>query len=73
MIEMFTKLFEINTVANKIRGLSIKSIITLSVLLSLSLSSSRWAGEREKNATSEPEIMAEKTKRMAIKKRIGAI
>ena len=71
IIEMLTKLFEIRIVANNNLGRSKRSKTCASLSSSLSFSCSSWEGEIEKNATSDPEIIAEKTNNTKIKSTIG--
>ena len=69
----FKKLFPIRRVANSLCGVFSNRRMLLSFFLSLSSKSCRCCGVKEKNATSEAEIMAEKhNKRILVSKEIMA-
>ena len=76
-METFIKLFAIRIVASSFLGLSNRWVILRLLMLLDSFKSLLLVAEREKNATSEPDIIAERKTNITIKKiaspRLGVI
>ena len=66
-IPILIKLLLIKIVANKVRGISLSLIIRSDVLLFSCFRSSISLGDKEKNATSDPEIKAEHNSKIMIR------